>query len=217
MIETEFTFFEVKAQGGAVEAAKLGQTHLGLAPEVLDAVDVRLAPDKFIAAMIDPVMLLIAQIHQTAVALPAVGIDHAAQGDFTLQNGRQHGTAAIGNDLRVNFSVAFEQAENRHLLKSSPSPLAFDAASAEIAFVDLHLTTQRRFGFADFSQALAEMAAVKVDRVAVQAGQLSDFSGFHIQTKQTQQQPEFLGRNSGTPKIPVSPRHHSLYSVFPLA
>lgn len=53
MVETEFTFFEVEAQGGAVEAAKFGQAHLGLSPEVLDAVDVRLAPDKFIAAMID--------------------------------------------------------------------------------------------------------------------------------------------------------------------
>ena len=67
MIETEFTFFEVEAQGGSVEAAKLGQAHFGDAPEVLDAVDVRLAFDELVAAMIDPVMFLVAEIQQAAV------------------------------------------------------------------------------------------------------------------------------------------------------
>lgn len=90
-------------------------------------------------------MLLVAQVDQAAVTLPALGIDHAAQGRFTLQNGRQHGTAAIGNDLCINFSMTFEQTENRRFLKKlPPSPLAFDAASAEIALVALHLTAQRR-------------------------------------------------------------------------
>jgi hypothetical protein len=58
------------------------------------------------------------------------------------------------------------------------------------------------------------MPEVKVDRVAVQAGQLGNFSGFHIQTKQPQQQPEFPHRKTGTPEIPVSPSHHWLYTAF---
>ena len=41
MIETELTFFKMRVQGGAVEAAKLRQARLGDAPEVLNAVDVR--------------------------------------------------------------------------------------------------------------------------------------------------------------------------------
>lgn len=68
MIKTELTFFEMKSERGAVEAAALGQAHLGDAPEVLNAVDVRLVFDKFIAAMIHPVVLLVAQIHQAIVA-----------------------------------------------------------------------------------------------------------------------------------------------------
>jgi hypothetical protein len=214
MIETELTFFEVQAQGGAGEAAKLGQAHLGDAPKVLDAVDVRLAFDKLVAAMIHPVMLLVAQVHQAAVALPAVRIDHAAQGDLALQNGRQHRSGTVGHNLRINFPMPFEQPEDRHFLKSSPSPFAPDASSAEITFVNLDLTAQGRLGLAEHGDALPEMPAIKVDRVAVQPGKLGNFSGFHIQTKKPQQEPEFARRNARPPETPVSPCHHWLYTAF---
>ena len=192
MIETELTFFEVQMERGAVEATKLRQAHLGEAPEVLDAVDVRLALHKLVAVMIHPVMLLVAQVHQAAVAFPAIGINHTAQGHLALQNGRQHRAAAIGHDLRINLSVAFEQAENGHFLKSSPSPFAPDATPAKITFVNLDFPAQRRFGLAQSGQPTTEMPAVEVDRVAVQAGEFGNFSGFHIQTKQTQKQPKLL-------------------------
>lgn len=61
MIETELTFFEMEAQGRTVEAAKLGQPHLGDAPEVFDAIDVRLVLHKLIATVIHPVMFLISR------------------------------------------------------------------------------------------------------------------------------------------------------------
>jgi hypothetical protein len=51
MIETELTFFKIQVQGGAVEAAKLGQAHLGDGPEVLNAVDVRLVFHKLVVAI----------------------------------------------------------------------------------------------------------------------------------------------------------------------
>ena len=214
MIKTELTFFKMQMQSGAGQAAELGQAHLGEAPEVLNAVDVCLALHKLIAPMIDPVMLLVAQIHPAAVAFPAIRIDDAAQGHLALQNGRQHSAAAIGDDLRINFPLAFEQAEDRHFLKSAPAPFAPDAASAKITFINLDLPAQRRFSLAQLRQTAAEMLTVLIDRIAVQAGQLGDFSGFHIQTKQPQQQPKLLRRNSGTPKIPASPCHHWLDSMF---
>jgi hypothetical protein len=58
------------------------------------------------------------------------------------------------------------------------------------------------------------MPEVKVDRVTVQGGQLGNFSGFHIQTRQPQQQPEFPHRNARPPETPVSPCHHCLYSFL---
>lgn len=210
MVETELTFFEVQAKRDAVKATELRQAHLGETPEVLDAVDVRLPFHELVAAMIHPVMLLVAQIHQAAVTLPAIRINHTAQGHLALQNGRQHRAGTVRHDLRVNFPVALEQAEHRHFLKSSPPPFAPDAAATEITFINLDLPAQGRLGFAKHGDALPEMAQVKIDRVAVQPGQLGNFSGFHIQTKQPQQQPEFPRRNARPAKITVWPRHHWL-------
>ena len=214
MIETKLTFFEVQPQRGAGEAAELRQTHLGEAPEVLDAVDMRLAFDELVAAMIHPMMLLVAQVHQAAVALPAIRVDDAAQRHLALQNGRQYRPGTVRDDLRVNLPVTFEQAEHRHFLKSSPSPFATDAPSAEITFIDFNLAAQWRLGLAKRGDALAEMPAVTVDRVAVQARQFGNFSGFHIQAKEPQQEPEFPRRNARPTKIPVLPCHHWLYTAF---
>jgi hypothetical protein len=214
MIETELTFFEMQPERSAVETTELGQAHLGEAPEVPDAVDVRLALHELVAAMIHPVMLLAAQIHQAAVALPAIRINHAPQGHLALQNGRQHRPGTVRHDLRVNFPVALEQAEDRHFLKSSPAPFAPDAPATKITFVNLDLAAQGRLGLAEHGDALPEMPEVKVDRVAVQAGQLGNFSGFHIQTKQPQQEPKFPRRNARPPETPVSPCHHWLYTPF---
>jgi hypothetical protein len=217
MIETELTFFEVQPQCGAGQAAKFRQTHLGDAPEVLDAIDVRLALHKLVAAMIHPMMLLVAQIHQAAVTFPAIRINHAAQGHLAFQNGRQHRPGTVRHNLRINLPVAFEQAEHRHFLKSSPSPFAPDAPAAEITFVNLDLPTQGRLGLAERRDALPKMPTVKVDRVAVQAGEFGDFSGFHIQTKEPQQKPKFDRRNARPPETPVSPCHHWLYTAFSCA
>src|ERR1035438_8122559 len=146
MIKAELTFFKVRAERGPVEATELRQAHLGDAPEVLNAIDVGLAFHELVAAMIHPVMFLVAQVHQAAVALPAIRIDHAAQGHLALQNGRQYRPGAVRDDLRINFPLAFEQAEYRHFLKSSPSPFAPDAPTAEITFVNLNLPAQGRLG-----------------------------------------------------------------------
>jgi len=157
MIETELAFFEVQAERGAGQAAELRQSHFGDAPEVLEAVDVRLALHKLVAAMIDPVMLLAAQVHQAAAALPAVRINHAAQRHLALQNGCQHRPGTVGHDLRVNLPVTLEQPEDRHFLESSPSPFAPDAAATKITFVNLDLPAQRRLRLAERSDALPEM------------------------------------------------------------
>src|SRR6266705_1845282 len=196
MIETELTFLEVEPQRAAAQAPELCQAHLGEAPEVLNAVDVGLAFHKLVAAMIHPVMLLVTQIHQAAVALPAIRVKHAAQRHLALQNGRQYSTGTIWHNLRINFALAFKQAKDGNFLKSSPTTLAPHAATAKEAFINLDLAAQRRFRLTKQSNPLPDMAQVKVDRVAVQTGELSDFSGFHIQTKQPQQQPEFGRRNA---------------------
>ena len=214
MIETKLTFFKVQPECGTVEATELRQPHLGEAPEVLNPVDVRLAFHELAATVIHPVMLLVAQVYQATVTLPAIRVDDAAQGHLALQNGRQYRPGTVGHNLRVDLPATLEQSKDGHFLKSSPSPPAPDAASAEITLVNLHRSAQRRLGFAERGDALPEMPEIKVDRVAVQAGELGCFSGFHIQTKEPQQEPEFPRRNARPPETPVSPCHHWLYIAF---
>src|SRR5260221_4942010 len=214
MIKVELTFFKVQMERFATEAAKLRQPHLCDAPEVLDAVDVRFALHKLVAAMIHPVMLLVAQIHQAAVTLPAIRIDDAAQGHLALQNGRQHRPGTVWHDLRINLSLPLEQAEHRHLLKSTTPAFAPNTPAAKITFINLDLAAQRRLGLAERGDARPEMVQVEIDRVAVQSGQLGDFSGFHIQTKQPQQQPEFAPRKARPAKITVWPGHSWLFNAL---
>src|SRR5882757_8510008 len=203
MIKAELTFFEVQAEGGPIEATELRQAHLGDTPKVLNAVDVCLALHELVAAMIHPVMFLIAQIHQAAVALPAIRVNHAAQRHLTLQNGRQYSAGTVGHDLRINLALPLEQAEHRHFLKSASAPFSANTATTEITFVNLDLSAQGRLRLAERGDALPKMTQIKVGRIAVQPGQLSDFSGFHIQTKQPQQQPKFAHRNARPAKITV--------------
>ena len=56
MVKTELAFLEVEPQRAAAQASELRQAHLGQAPEVLHAVDVRLVFHKLLAAINDCTM-----------------------------------------------------------------------------------------------------------------------------------------------------------------
>ena len=170
MVETELAFLEMEPQRAAAQASGLRQTHLGDAPEVLNAIDVGLALNKLVAAVIHPVMLLVAQVNQAAVAFPAIRVNHAAQRHLALQNGCQDSSGTVWNNLRVNLALTLKQAEDGNLFKSSPPALAAHTATAKKTFINLHLPPQRRLGFAQQGDAFADVTQVKVDRVAVQPG-----------------------------------------------
>ena len=62
-------------------AVELGQASLGVAPEALDAVDVRSIVGEFILPVLDAQMLLVTHIDQAIVATPSVGVHHRVQAD----------------------------------------------------------------------------------------------------------------------------------------
>ena len=57
-----------------MNASKLGRLGLGDAPKVLDAVDVVRSVRKFVFAMMDAIMLLVAKIHETVIGLESVRV-----------------------------------------------------------------------------------------------------------------------------------------------
>jgi len=60
--------------GESTNDSKLGQPGLGDAPKVLDAVDVVRSVRKFVFAMMDAIMLLVAKIHETVIGLESVRV-----------------------------------------------------------------------------------------------------------------------------------------------
>ena len=72
MIKPKLTLFKMKIKVWFMNASKLGQPGLGDAPEVLDAVDVVRSVRKFVFAMMDAIMLLVAKIHETVIGLESV-------------------------------------------------------------------------------------------------------------------------------------------------
>ena len=74
MIKPKLTLFKMKIKVWFMNASKLGQFGLGDAPKVLDAVDVVRSVRKFVFAMMDAIMLLVAKIHETVIGLESVRV-----------------------------------------------------------------------------------------------------------------------------------------------
>ena len=77
VIETQLGLLEMQRELVTPHAMKLRQPMFGMAPKRLDAVDVSAAFDEFVAAVIDPKVLVQTQINQPVAASPTVGVDDA--------------------------------------------------------------------------------------------------------------------------------------------
>ena len=76
MIKPKLTLFKIKIKVWFMNASKLGQPGLGDAPKVLDAVDVVRSVRKFVFAMMDAIMHLVAKIHETIIGLESIRINN---------------------------------------------------------------------------------------------------------------------------------------------
>ena len=77
MVEAEFALLAVQLELVLAHAMKLRQPMFGITAERLDAVDVPAAFDELVVAVIDPKVLVQAQINQPIVASPTIGMDDA--------------------------------------------------------------------------------------------------------------------------------------------
>lgn len=126
MIKPKLTFFKMQVKSAWAHSPEPGEAAFGVAPEAFDAVDMGPPVSEFITAMIDPEMLPIADINQAIVAAPAVGIDNTLRGHLAPYNRLQRGFGAIRDDFRIDFPVAFEDAEYDSFAVCSTPSLALD-------------------------------------------------------------------------------------------
>jgi hypothetical protein len=74
MIKPKLTLYKMKIKVWFTNASTLGQPSIGDAPKVLDAVDVVRSVRKFVFAMMDAIMLLVAKIHETVIGLEIIRV-----------------------------------------------------------------------------------------------------------------------------------------------
>ncbi len=85
VIEPEFAFFQEQGKALPLDSIVFSQNALGLAPKILDPVDVVLAFCKTLA-VVDADMAKFAYV-QYVIAAQTVGIHHAVRLDFLLDHG----------------------------------------------------------------------------------------------------------------------------------
>jgi len=141
----------------------LDQPGFGKAPEPFDTIDVAGRCGKFIAAMIDPQVLGIAQVHQSVIASPAVTMDDAIQANFTSYSTLKGLFRGIRDNLCVDFSIAFKDTEDDGFSAGSPASFAFDATSSEVRFIDFNLTTEGGLRFTKHCYALTDRLQIFVN------------------------------------------------------
>ena len=159
--------------GNTPESGKAG---LGIAPEALNAVDMRVTLDTFTFAMVNAEVLFIAHIDQTVITRPFVGVNDRINGHPTPDNSLQSLGFDIGNNLSVHLSVPFEKSEHNNLAAGTPASLAAVFA-AEVAFVHFHLTADRGELLAELSDAFPDGDEIAVNRVAVETRDGSNLTG----------------------------------------
>ncbi len=116
VIEPEFCFLEVQIERVFGHSIELHQASFGITPKALNAVDMDRATRKLIVAVIDPQVLVKANINQPIVATPATCVDDACNASLASNNGLQRAFGGIWLDLRVDAVASFKQTENHSFL-----------------------------------------------------------------------------------------------------
>jgi len=80
---------------------------------------------ELVLAMLDTIVLFVAQVHQAVVASPAVGVNHALGVHLPPDDGLQSGLGAIRHDLGIDLATPLQDAEDRSFAIGAASPFPF--------------------------------------------------------------------------------------------
>ena len=76
MIKSEFTFIQVQSKGPFADAPELTEPPFSDGPKVFNAVNMTASVGKFIVAVLDTIVLLIAKVDQAVIALESIRINN---------------------------------------------------------------------------------------------------------------------------------------------
>ena len=204
VVEAKFGFFQMEQELVAADAIELLHPAFSEGPEALDTVDVVGASGELTVGVIDPKMFRVPDIDEAAVTAPRVRVDDGVQCDAAPYNGLQSAFAAIGDDLRVDAPVAFEDPEHDGFPAGPATAFAWDSSPPEVGLVDLDLPrSNRAVTNTFFKQSESYFLKDQVDAFACHSGQHGGLFRRKIHRETPQYLAKFPFRNSGTPVIAV--------------
>ena len=197
MIKSKFTFFQMQAKRTFANASELIEPGFCDSPKVLNSIDMVMAVSKFITSMLDPIVLLITKVYKAVVGLKSIGINCRVLIDLLLYNGHQRASGAVFNNLGVNLTTAFDQAEDNVFTPCPTTPDPSYSPGSKVAFVNLHFTgIKGTLLLTVVSHAFSDFIKNSVNGLPGKTRQFSNFCRFNIQGKQLNNLPNFCLRNS---------------------
>ena len=103
MVKAILSFFKVQLEGPTGKTFELSQSKFSKSPKRFNPVNVGVSLGELVVAVIDTVMLLIAQIHETVVSAPPVRIKDAVKSNSPLNHRMQSGSRDVAHNLGIDF------------------------------------------------------------------------------------------------------------------
>jgi len=207
MVEAEFGFLEVEIKRPLGHTIELGEPAFGVTPEAFDAVDMPLPTSEFIGAVIHSEMLVETNVHQAVIPSPSIGVDDRIRIDMTADNRLQGGLGAVGHDLGVDLTIAFEKTKYNSLAVGATATFAAHPVRTEVRLIDFHGALEWRCQFTSLSDPVTDPQKDRIDRAHRNHRQFGRVGGSKIHRKAPDQLPEFGFADSRTPIVPVFNNH----------
>jgi len=208
MVEPEFALFQVPFEGLFGDAIERRQAAFSQAPKRLNAIHMRLASSQFVVAMIDPKVLVKADVYPPIIPTPAIGMDDTGDVRLAPNNGLQCGFGGIGDDFGVDAIAALEQTKDDGLAIGSPPAFAANPSCAKVRFIGFKRTGQWRALGTPLANAFANTQVNGIDRAHRYTGQSRTFCGRQIQRKMTKNLPKFRFTDFRTSKVSIFRSHN---------
>ena len=183
MIKPKLALLQMQRKGMFGHTIELSQATFGKAPKGFNTVDMVRTAHKLILTMIDPKVLIKANVDQTIIATPAIGVDDAQRVSFASDNRLQGTFRSIWNNLRVHLITAFKQSKDDGFTASASSTLTTHSTWAKVRLISLQLATQWRSLQTPHSHTFSHAKVDTVDTSQRDAAQSGAFSGRQIQGK----------------------------------
>ena len=208
MVETELGFFEMEVEGMFWDAVELEQAAFGEAPEAFDSVDVVRSADELVLSVADPEVLVEAEINQSVVASPAIGMEDGFEPNSAADDRLQSGFGRVRHDLGIDLVPSFEQTEDDGLAAGSSSSFAAHTARAEVRLVGFDFALERRAALTGFGHPAPHSQKNRIHGTDREAADRRALRRRQIQHKTSNQMTKSRFTDLGMPIILVNPNHH---------